>query len=160
MKNKQNNSFMGNRVEKLNKQVLEIAQSDNILSAHVLHALVFANLKTASELEAEDNDEQGHGVRVFTQFMVKYCLGLHEDDAQEKEMVITEKMEKLMEVAHVRASTYGRFFISSLNAFEEHCDKIEDETEMRVMQYYLVTLIANVECVHKAIEREEFYTEA
>ena len=160
MTNTENKDYLLTRMEILKKEILEIGSTESILTAKVMQALVLANLKTAHELEEKEENEEGHGVRLFTQHMVKYCLGLMEEDEQERDVVITDKMEKLMEVAHIYAPTYARFFFSSLNAINDSIEQINDTTEMTIMQYYIITLVANVSCVHKAIERKEFYTEA
>jgi hypothetical protein len=156
----QNEDLLLTRMELLKKEISEIASTDSILTARVIQALVLANLKTAHELEQKDENEEGHGIRLFTQHMVKYCLGLIEDDEDEQDLVITDKMEKLLEVAHIYAPTYARFFFSSLNAINDNIERFNDTTERNIMQYYIITLVANVSCVHKAIERKEFYTEA
>jgi hypothetical protein len=156
----QNEDLLLTRMELLKKEISEIASTDSILTARVIQALVLANLKTAHELEQKDENEEGHGIRLFTQHMVKYCLGLIEDDEDEQDVVITDKMEKLLEVAHIYAPTYARFFFSSLNAINDNIERFNDTTERNIMQYYIITLVANVSCVHKAIERKEFYTEA
>lgn len=160
MTNMQNEDLLLTRMELLKKEISEIASTDSILTARVIQALVLANLKTAHELEQKDENEEGHGIRLFTQHMVKYCLGLIEDDEDEQDVVITDKMEKLLEVAHIYAPTYARFFFSSLNAINDNIERFNDTTERNIMQYYIITLVANVSCVHKAIERKEFYTEA
>ena len=160
MTNMQNEDLLLTRMELLKKEISEIASTDSILTARVIQALVLANLKTAHELEQKDENEEGHGIRLFTQHMVKYCLGLIEDDEDEQDLVITDKMEKLLEVAHIYAPTYARFFFSSLNAINDNIERFNDTTERNIMQYYIITLVANVSCVHKAIERKEFYTEA
>jgi len=160
MTNQTTKGFLFEKLQTLKNEILEIGTTDKILNANVLHALVYANLKTATEMEEKNEDEQGHGVRLFTQHMVKYCLRLVEADEQEREVVITDKMHKLLEVAHIHAPTYASFFVSSLNAIHEAIESIDDETELNVLQHYLITLIANVTCVQKAVEQEEFYTEA
>ena len=132
--------------------IQEMMESDKILSNNVLIGLIYANLKTASEIEEQGEKLHGHGIKVYTQTMVKYCLGIHhEHDDEEDEKIITDKMERLLEVAHVRASTYARFFAITLNSFDEFIAEVDNKDDEAVLGSFYVALISNVSCVHTAL---------